>query len=194
MKKGNLFVVSGPSGAGKSTICRLVRKMLNINLATSATTRKPREGEVNGRDYYFLTIPEFEEKLRNGEFLEHAKVHENYYGTLKAEVESRLAAGENVILEIDVQGGLQVKEQYPDANLIFFKTPTMEDLERRLRGRKTDDEATIQLRLKNSIKELEYEKMYDTSIVNYTVDDSCGHLIRIIEEKSIEDYDEGYYY
>ena len=139
MKKGNLFVVSGPSGAGKSTICRLVRKMLNINLATSATTRKPREGEVNGRDYYFLTIPEFEEKLRNGEFLEHAKVHENYYGTLKAEVESRLAAGENVILEIDVQGGLQVKEQYPDANLIFFKTPTMEDLERRLRGRKTDD-------------------------------------------------------
>ena len=186
MKKGNLFVVSGPSGAGKSTICRLVRKMLNINLATSATTRKPREGEVDGRDYYFLTIPEFERKLEKGEFLEYAKVHENYYGTLKAEVESRLAAGENVILEIDVQGGLQVKKQYPDANLVFFKTPTMEDLERRLRGRKTDDEATIQLRLKNSIKELEYENMYDTSIINYTVEDSCEHLIKIIESKSLK--------
>ncbi|MFR3298299.1 MAG: guanylate kinase [Fusobacterium sp.] len=180
------MLVSGPSGAGKSTICRLVRKMLNINLATSATTRKPREGEVNGRDYYFSQSLSLK-KIKKRRIFRNAKVHENYYGTLKAEVESRLAAGENVILEIDVQGGLQVKEQYPDANLIFFKTPTMEDLERRLRGRKTDDEATIQLRLKNSIKELEYEKMYDTSIVNYTVDDSCGHLIRIIEEKSIED-------
>ena len=139
---------------------------------------------MDGRDYYFLTIPQFEEKLRNGEFLEHAKVHENYYGTLKAEVESRLAAGENVILEIDVQGGLQVKDQYPEANLIFFKTPTMEDLERRLRGRKTDDEATIQLRLKNSIKELEYETEYDTSIVNYTVENSCEQLINIINSKN----------
>lgn len=184
MKRGNLFVVSGPSGAGKSTICRLVRKMLNINLATSATTRKPREGEVDGRDYYFLTIPEFEKKLANGEFLEHAKVHENYYGTLKAEVESRVNSGENVILEIDVQGGLQVKEKYPEANLIFFKTPNMEDLEKRLRGRKTDSEETIQLRLKNSIKELEYEKDYDISIINYTVDKSCEELINIINSKS----------
>ena len=184
MKRGNLFVVSAPSGAGKSTICRLVRKMLNINLATSATTRKPREGEVDGRDYYFLTIPEFEKKLANGEFLEHAKVHENYYGTLKAEVESRVNSGENVILEIDVQGGLQVKEKYPEANLIFFKTPNMEDLEKRLRGRKTDSEETIQLRLKNSIKELEYEKDYDISIINYTVDKSCEELINIINSKS----------
>ena len=183
MSKGHLFVVSGPSGAGKSTICRLVRKMLNINLATSATTRKPRVGEVDGKDYYFLTIPEFEKRLADGEFLEYAKVHENYYGTLKSEVESRLANGENVILEIDVQGGLQVKEKYPDANMIFFKTPTRKELEERLRGRKTDSEETIQLRLKNSLEELKYEEKYDTSIVNYTVEKSCEELINIIKSK-----------
>lgn len=142
MKKGELFIVSGPSGAGKSTICRIVRKQLGINLATSATTRAPREGELHGRDYYFLTTDEFKNKIENNEFLEYATVHTNYYGTLKSEVESRLATGENVILEIDVQGGLQVKEVYPDAHLIFFKTPTKEDLERRLRGRKTDSEET----------------------------------------------------
>lgn len=184
MKKGNLFIVSGPSGAGKSTICRLVRKMLNINLATSATTRKPRKGEINGVDYYFLSVKEFEEKLKNGDFLEYAKVHENYYGTLKSEVENRLLNGENVILEIDVQGGLQVKEVYKDSNMIFFKTPTLEDLEKRLRGRKTDDEETIQLRLKNSLKELEFESKYDISIVNYTVEKSCEELINIIKSKN----------
>lgn len=184
MKKGNLFIVSGPSGAGKSTICRLVRKMLNINLATSATTRKPRKGEINGADYYFLSVEEFEEKLKNGDFLEYAKVHENYYGTLKSEVENRLLNGENVILEIDVQGGLQVKDVYKDSNMIFFKTPTLEDLEKRLRGRKTDDEETIQLRLKNSLKELEFESKYDISIVNYTVEKSCEELINIIKSKN----------
>jgi guanylate kinase len=184
MKKGNLFIVSGPSGAGKSTICRLVRKMLNINLATSATTRKPRKGEINGSDYYFLSVKEFEEKLKNGDFLEYAKVHENYYGTLKSEVENRLLNGENVILEIDVQGGLQVKDVYKESNMIFFKTPTLEDLEKRLRGRKTDDEETIQLRLKNSLKELEFESKYDISIVNYTVEKSCEELINIIKSKN----------
>lgn len=181
MKLGNLYVVSGPSGAGKSTICRLVRKIMNINLATSATTRTPRTGEKNGVDYYFLTKEEFEKKIENKEFLEHAKVHDNYYGTLKSEVKARLENGENVILEIDVQGGLQVKEQYPEARMIFFKTPTKEDLEKRLRGRKTDSEETIQLRLKNSLKELEFEKKYDVSIVNYEIEKSCNELINIIK-------------
>ena len=95
-----------------------------------------------------------------------------------------MAKGENVILEIDVQGGLQVRDQYPDANLIFFKTPTNADLEARLRGRKTDSEETIQLRLANSIKELEYEKEYDMTIINYTVEQACEELKKIIEEKS----------
>ena len=184
MKKGELFIVSGPSGAGKSTICRIVRKQLGINLATSATTRAPREGELHGRDYYFLTVDEFKDKIEKNEFLEYATVHTNYYGTLKSEVESRLASGENVILEIDVQGGLQVKAVYPTAHLVFFKTPTMEDLERRLRGRKTDSEETIQLRLKNSIQELEYEKDYDITIINYTVEKSCDELVKIINSKN----------
>ncbi|MBC2856293.1 MAG: guanylate kinase [Cetobacterium sp.] len=184
MSKGNLFIVSGPSGAGKSTICRLVRKMLGINLATSATTRAPRDGELNGRDYYFLPKDEFLKKMENGDFLECATVHGNYYGTLKSEVEARLLKGENVILEIDVQGGLQVKAVYPEAHLIFFKTPTSEDLEKRLRGRKTDNEETIQLRLANSLKELEYEKDYDTTIINYEVEKSCEDLINIIKSKN----------
>lgn len=184
MKKGNLFVVSGPSGAGKSTVCKLVRKMLGINLATSATTRKPREGEVDGREYYFLTKEAFEQKINDREFLESANVHGNYYGTLKSEVEARLTRGENVILEIDVQGGLQVKDIYPEVNLIFFKTPTKEDLEKRLRGRNTDSEETIQLRLANSLKELDYEKFYDRTIINYTVEKSCEDLINIINEIS----------
>lgn len=183
MEKGKLFIVSGPSGAGKSTICRIVRKQLGINLATSATTRAPRESEVDGRDYYFLTVDEFKKKIENNDFLEYATVHTNYYGTLKSEVQNRLLAGENVILEIDVQGGLQVKKVYPEAHLIFFKTPTMEDLERRLRGRKSDNEETIRLRLKNSLKELEMEKFYDITIVNYTVENSCLELIKIINSK-----------
>lgn len=186
-KKGHLYIVSGPSGAGKSTICRKVRKELGINLATSATTRAPRKGEVHGRDYYFLTKEEFLLKKENGDFLECASVHDNYYGTLKSEVQSRLLAGEDIILEIDVQGGLQVKEKYPEANLIFFKTPNMEDLERRLRGRKTDSEETIKLRLKNSIQELEYEKDYEITIINYTVEDSCKALREIIEHANKEE-------
>ena len=184
MVKGNLFVVSGPSGAGKSTVCKLVRKMLGINLATSATTRQPREGEVDGREYHFLTIEEFQKKIKNKEFLEYANVHGNYYGTLKSEVEARLERGENVILEIDVQGGLQVRDIYPDVNLIFFKTPTEKDLENRLRGRKTDSEETIQLRLANSLRELEFEKEYDTVIINTTVEQSCDDLISIIKNIS----------
>jgi guanylate kinase len=185
MKNGNLFVVSGPSGAGKSTICRMVRKMLGINLATSATTRAPRDKEQNGIDYFFLSKEEFIKRKEKDEFLEYATVHGNYYGTLKSEVENRLSSGENVILEIDVQGGLQVKEKYPKANLIFFKTPTLEDLENRLRGRKTDNEESIQLRLKNSIKELEYEKNYDITLINNTVEQACEALIGIIKKEDM---------
>lgn len=182
MPLSELYVVSGPSGAGKSTVCKEVRKRLGINLSISATSRKARVGEVDGVDYYFLTKSEFEEKIKNNEFIEYAKVHENYYGTLKSEVENRLKKGEKVILEIDVQGGVQVKEKFPEAHLIFFRTSTKEELEKRLRGRNTDDEQTIQLRLKNSLKELEYEEKYDTTIINVEVEQACKDLIKIIEE------------
>ncbi len=181
MSLGALYVVSGPSGAGKSTVCKLVRERLGINLSISATSRKPRNGEQEGVDYFFITAEEFERKIKNGDFLEYANVHGNYYGTLKSEVEERLQRGEKVLLEIDVQGGVQVKEKFPEANLVFFKTPTKEELEKRLRGRNTDSEEVIQARLKNSLKELEYENKYDTVIINNEIEQACNDLISIIE-------------
>ncbi|MCS5422720.1 MULTISPECIES: guanylate kinase [Psychrilyobacter] len=184
MGRGRLFVVSGPSGAGKSTVCKQVRRDLNINLATSATTRSPREGEEEGREYYFLTLKEFEKRIENDEFLEYANVHGNYYGTLKSEAESRLSRGENVVLEIDVQGGIQIKKRFEDACLVFFKAPTEKILEERLRGRGTEAEETVQLRLKNSLKEMAFEDEYDHVIVNETVDKSVSELIEIIRKES----------
>ncbi len=183
MPLGKLYVVSGPSGAGKSTVCKKVREILGINLSISATSRQAREGEKEGVDYFFLSKEEFEEKIQNNEFLEYARVHNNYYGTLKSEVENRLEKGEKIILEIDVQGGIQVKEKFPEAYLIFFKTSTEKELEKRLRGRNTDDEETISLRLKNSLKELKYEDKYDKTIINIEVEQACRDLIDIIESK-----------
>ena len=156
--KGKLIVVSGPSGAGKSTVTKMIRKSLNIPLAISATTRSPRIGEKDKVDYYFMKKEDFENGIKNNDFLEYACVHENYYGTLKSEVENKLMSGENVILEIDVQGGMQIKEKFNEAVLVFFKAPSVEELEKRLRFRNTDSDEVINLRLKNAIKELEYEK------------------------------------
>ena len=183
MNKGILFVVSGPSGAGKSTVTKMVREELKIPLSISATTRKPRVGEVDGKDYYFLTIDEFEKKIAEEGFLEYANVHGNYYGTLKSEVEAKLENGLDVILEIDVQGGEQIKEKFPQAILIFFKAPNDEELEKRLRGRNTDSEDVIKVRLENSLKELEYEKFYDLVIINDEIINAVNNLKNIINKK-----------
>lgn len=182
MNKGRLFVVSGPSGAGKSTVTKLVRKKLDMPLAVSATTRAPRKGEVDTVDYHFISMKKFEKGIADGDFLEYANVHGNYYGTLKKEVDRKLSNGEDVILEIDVQGGLQIRERFPDAKLIFFKAPNEEILEQRLRGRGTDAEEVIARRLKNSLEELKYEEKYDVTIINYTVEDSIEELIKVIKE------------
>ena len=141
--KGKLIVVSGPSGSGKSTATRLVRDRLQIPLSISATTRLPRTGEIDGKDYFFLEKEDFENRITNGEFYEYALVHGNYYGTLREEVESRINSGQNVILEIDVQGGLIVKEKNSEAILVFFKAPSMEILAKRLGDRKTDSKEVI---------------------------------------------------
>ena len=178
--KGKLIIVSGPSGSGKSTVTKLVKDRLNIPLSISATTRQPRVGEIDGKDYFFLTKEIFEQKIRNDEFYEYANVHGNYYGTLKKVVERNLNKGLNVILEIDVQGALIVKEKKKDAILVFFRTKDMETLENRLRNRKTDSEEVIQLRLKNAAKELEYEPKYDYTIINNDIEQSCKELINII--------------
>ena len=178
--KGKLIIVSGPSGSGKSTVTKLVKDRLNIPLSISATTRQPRTGEINGKDYFFLTKEIFEQKIKNDEFYEYANVHGNYYGTLKEVVESNLNKGLNVILEIDVQGALIAKKKKKDAILVFFRTKDMETLENRLRNRKTDSEEVIQLRLKNAAKELEYEPEYDYTIINNDIEQSCKELINII--------------
>lgn len=150
--KGKLFIVSGPSGSGKSTITKKVRDILNIPLSISATTRKPRVGEVDGVDYYFLTTNEFEKKIENDEFFEYANVHGNYYGTLISQIDKKLELGQNVILEIDVQGGIIAKSKRPDAILIFCRTEDENILENRLRARNTDSEEIILKRLENAKK------------------------------------------
>lgn len=178
--KGKLIIVSGPSGSGKSTVTKIVKDRLNIPLSISATTRKPREGEVEGIDYYFLSEDEFKRKISNDEFYEYANVHGNYYGTLKKTVEENLEKGLNVILEIDVQGALIAKDKKKDAVLVFFKTKDTKILEERLRGRKTDSEEVIKKRLENALKELEFEKKYDYTIINEEIEDSCQKLVEII--------------
>ena len=180
--KGKLIVVSGPSGSGKSTATKLVRDMLQIPLSISATTRSPRAGEIDGKDYFFLEKEDFEQRIANEEFYEYALVHGNYYGTLREEVESRINSGQNVILEIDVQGGIIVKEKNSEAILVFFKAPNMEVLAKRLEDRKTDTKDVIELRLANAKKELEYEKEYDYTVVNDNLEKACQELINIINK------------
>ena len=179
--KGKLIIVSGPSGSGKSTVTKIVKDKLNIPLSISATTRNPRDGEIDGKDYFFLSKEEFKNKIANDEFYEYAEVHGNYYGTLKKTVEENLDKGLNVILEIDVQGALIAKEKKKDAVLVFFRTKDMAILEKRLRDRKTDSEEVIQTRLKNAETELKYEDKYNYTIINENLDDSIQELIDIIE-------------
>ena len=179
--RGKLIIVSGPSGSGKSTVTKIVKDKLNIPLSISATTRNPRDGEIDGKDYFFLSKEEFKNKIANDEFYEYAEVHGNYYGTLKKTVEENLDKGLNVILEIDVQGALIAKEKKKDAILVFFRTKDMEVLEKRLRDRKTDSEEVIQTRLKNAETELKYEDKYNYTIINENLDDSIQELIDIIE-------------
>ena len=179
--RGKLIIVSGPSGSGKSTVTKIVKDKLNIPLSISATTRNPRDGEIDGKDYFFLSEEEFKNKIANDEFYEYAEVHGNYYGTLKKTVEDNLNRGLNVILEIDVQGALIAKEKKKDAILVFFRTKDMEVLEKRLRDRKTDSEEIIQTRLKNAETELKYENKYNYTIVNENLENSIQELIDIIE-------------
>lgn len=179
--RGKLIIVSGPSGSGKSTVTKIVKDKLNIPLSISATTRNPRDGEIDGKDYFFLSKEEFKNKIDNDEFYEYAEVHGNYYGTLKKTVEENLDKGLNVILEIDVQGALIAKEKKKDAVLVFFRTKDMDILEKRLRDRKTDSEEVIQTRLQNAETELKYEDKYNYTIINENLDDSIQELINIIE-------------
>jgi guanylate kinase len=182
---GRLFVVSGPSGSGKSTLVRrvLAHPGVRARLSVSATTRPPRAGEQEGRDYYFLPRETFEAARGRGEFLEWAEVHGNLYGTPARPVREALAEGLCIILEIDVQGALQVRGRATAAELIFVNAPSLEILEGRLRDRGTDDEATIQRRLANARGEIGQIHHYRAIIVNDRLDraaeEMASHLIKL---------------
>lgn len=181
--KGLLIVMSGPSGAGKGTICkRILEDDKKTKLSISMTSRDPRGSEVDGVDYYFVTKEEFEERINNDEFLEYAVVHNNqYYGTPKGHIENDLNKGINVILEIDIQGALKIKEKVPEALFIFIMPPSMEVLKERLINRKTETKAKILERFKTAYKEINEFKKYNYVVVNDKLDDAVDKVKAIIK-------------
>ena len=175
--KGVLLVVSGPSGVGKSTVIRkLMDRRGNMEFSVSATTRAPRPGEVDGKDYYFVTRERFMEMVEHGDLLEHAEFVGNCYGTPRAPVEAKLAEGICVVLDIEVQGAEQVKTQMPRALTVFLAPPSLEDLERRLRGRGTESEETILSRLERARQELPLAERYDHTVINDDADRAALEL------------------
>lgn len=180
-KKGLLLVVSGPSGVGKGTVCReYIASYPDCSLSVSATTRSPREGEVDGVHYHFLSVEDFKKKIDDHGFLEHAVFCENYYGTPKDTVMKLLEEGKDVILEIEVQGALQVRSHYPEGVFIFVLPPDMKALEERLRGRGTETDDVIEKRLTRAKAEFKFIEKYNYVLVNDTVENAVKTLRSIV--------------
>ncbi len=190
MEKGKLLVISGPSGAGKGTICNeIFKEFENIEFSVSMTTRSPRPGEVEGKNYFFSDKKTFEEMIAKDEFFEYAKVFGNYYGTPKKAVMDRLNEGKDVILEIDVQGAIQIEEAYDEAIMIFILPPSLKELKKRICTRATESEEVIQRRLKEAIKEIGCLNHYKYVIINDDLKIAVQNLKSIIraEHLKIED-------
>lgn len=186
-KRGSLWVLSGPSGAGKGTLRRILFERLdNLVFSISCTTRKRREGEKDGVDYRFIDEPTFLSLVEQGKFLEWAKVHGNYYGTLREDVEKALDEGKDVVLEIDVQGALQVKQKLPETITIFVLPPSMEELRHRLESRGTEAEPDLSLRLQNAQNELSCAKEYDFCVVNDDLKRAADELVSYMLERRRE--------
>ena len=177
--RGLLIVISGPSGAGKGTICKaLLEKIDDLFISVSATTRSPREGEVDGVNYHFLTKEDFISKVEKNDFLEYAEVHGNMYGTPKFKVEEMLEQGKNVILEIDIQGALKVKENFSEG--VFILPPSMEELKQRIIKRGSETQESLMTRFKNAYQEINYVSKYNYAVVNDEVDTAVEKIEGII--------------
>ncbi|GAB4279076.1 MAG: guanylate kinase [Candidatus Rifleibacteriota bacterium] len=183
-EKGFLFIVSGPSGVGKTVLCNEIVKQYapRVVYSISATSRLPRGGEKNGQEYFFYSKEEFEQAIERGEFAEWANVHGNYYGTPKKFLEENLEAGKHVILNIDVQGAMKIRERYPDAVMIFIAPPSFEELEARIRNRNIDSEESLRYRLENAKNELSYINNYRYLIVNDNLQTAIKELSEIFHD------------
>lgn len=183
-KQGLLIVVSGPSGTGKGTVCKeLLKNHQEISYSVSATTRAPREGEVNGVNYYFHDKNSFEDMIENGELLEWAQVYGNYYGTPLKPIREQLAAGKDILLEIDTQGAMNVKEKFPDGIYIYILPPSLEELERRIRGRGSETEESLAGRLGAACAELEIGRQYSYIVVNEDVSKAAEDIASILRSE-----------
>ncbi len=184
MSQGRLFVITGPSGVGKGTLIEgLLREVPDLELSVSATTRRPRGSERDGVHYHFMDEQEFERRVRAGEFIEHAAYSSHHYGTLRSEVEPRLARGAGVVLEIELQGARQIRETVPDAVQVFIAPPSPEDLRRRLESRGTDSDEQIASRLAVAAEELEAREEFGHVIVNDDVERATRELVEFVRSR-----------
>jgi guanylate kinase len=180
-RRGSLFVIAAPSGAGKTSLVKAVlARDPALRVSISHTTRKQREREIPGRDYNFVTVDEFRKLIAAGEFLEHAQVFDNFYGTSRAQVESLRVAGHDVILEIDWQGAEQVRRALPDCKTIFILPPSRAELEARLRNRRTDSDQVIERRLRDSIADMSHYAEFDSVVVNDDFETAVAQLLDVL--------------
>lgn len=182
---GRLFVVSAPSGAGKTTLCKAARTRLpELVYSVSSTTRAPRPGEVEGKDYFFVSVDRFREGIEAGQWAEWARVHDHYYGTSARFIETHLEQGRNVLLDIDVQGARQILERFPHAVTIFIMAPSREELRRRLVGRGQDAAAVIEKRLQNADAEIASKGWYRHELVNDDLDLAIDRFVAILKDEA----------
>ncbi|PJA96996.1 MAG: guanylate kinase [Ignavibacteriales bacterium CG_4_9_14_3_um_filter_34_10] len=183
-KKAKLFVFSAPSGSGKTTIVRsLLKYFPELVFSVSATTRKKRSTEINGKDYFFISETEFENKIKNDEFVEWEKFYDYYYGTLVSFIEDKLGKSQSVVLEVDVKGALSIKKSYPDSVLIFIMPPSLEELKVRLLNRKTESEEDFKKRIHRAEMELSYKDKFDYIVINDNLERAKNQVLDIIKNE-----------
>lgn len=180
-RKGLLVVVSAPSGTGKGTLLQMLRKVnKNVRFSISVTTRPPRQGEEDGKDYFFRTVEQFEDMVKNGELIEWVKYCDNYYGTPKKFVEDAIDQGFDIVLEIDVEGAMNIKKMFPESVMIFIVPPSLEELKKRIVGRGTEQTDVINKRIQIAEKELEYAEKYDYIVINDDIENAVAAVNSIL--------------